>query len=136
MYFSRKLMATIHKQFTIDAPIDRVWSKMSDLVGVHSLLGMLTNAEVDGDIRVCQTKDGASLKELIVSVDSEQKRLVYAITESPFNFEFHSASWQAIPDGDGTIFEWYTDLKPDRLAETIELIIDGERENIIKGLSS
>lgn len=129
-------MATIHKQFKINAPSDRVWSKMSDLAGVHSLLGMLTNAKVDGDMRVCQTHNGASLKELIVSVDNKEKRLVYAIIESPFNFEFHSASWQAISDGDRTIFEWYTDLKPDRLAETIELIIDGERENIIKGLSS
>lgn len=129
-------MATIHKKFKINAPIDRVWSKMSDLAGVHSLLGMLTNAKVDGDTRVCQTQDGVSLKELIVSVDKEQKRLVYAIVESLFNFEFNSASWQVIPDGDRTIFEWYTDLKPDNLAETIELIIDGEEENIIKGLSS
>ncbi|MEM8676722.1 MAG: SRPBCC family protein [Cyanobacteria bacterium P01_G01_bin.67] len=129
-------MATIHKQFKINAPSDRVWQKMSDLTGVHSLLGMLTNAELYGDTRVCQTQDGNSLKELIVSVDSKQKRLVYAITESPFSFEFHVASWQAIPDGDSTVFEWYTDLKPDNLAETIELIIDGEQENIINGLSA
>ncbi|MEM7762362.1 MAG: SRPBCC family protein [Cyanobacteria bacterium P01_A01_bin.40] len=129
-------MASIYKQFQINAPSDRVWSKMSDLGEVHGLLGMLTDAKINGDTRICKTQSGNSLKELIISVDSEHKRMVYAITESPFNFEFHVASWQAIPDGDSIIFEWYTDLKPDNLAETIEIIIDGAQENIINGLSA
>ena len=64
------------------------------------------------------------------------KNWYYAIIDSPFNFEFHGASWQAIPDGEGTIFEWYTDLKPDGVADTIEYVIDGEQDNIIRGLAA
>lgn len=129
-------MATIHKQFQVNAPIEQVWSKMSDLSSVHTLFGMLQNTALEGDQRVCRTQDGGELKELIVSIDPGQKRLVYAITESPFNFEFHCASWQAIPNGESTIFEWYTDLKPDALAGTIEQVIESEQQNIIQGLAS
>jgi hypothetical protein len=36
------------------------------------------------------------------------------IRESPFNFTHHSASMQALPNGEGgTRFLWVTDLKPD-----------------------
>lgn len=128
-------MATVHKQFKIDAPADQVWAKMSDLSGVHFLFGMLENATLDGDTRTCTIAEGGELKELMVSVDPELKRLVYSIVESPFGFSFHSASWQAIPDGEGTIFEWYTDVKPDAAASMLVDVIDNERENIIRGLS-
>lgn len=98
-------MATIYKRFEIHASVNQVWTKMPDLSHVYTLFGMLANAELQGDTRVCRTQDGEQLKKLIVSVDPNQKRLVYSITESPFDFEFHCASWQAVPNGDGTIFE-------------------------------
>lgn len=128
-------MATIHKQFKINSPIDKVWEKMSDVSNIHTFVSMLANSELQGDTRVCTTQDGAQIKELIVSIDSNQKRLVYGITESPFDLQFHSSSWQAIPDGDATIFEWYTDVKPDEMADAMGQMIEGERENIIKGLA-
>ncbi|MEM6433405.1 MAG: SRPBCC family protein [Cyanobacteria bacterium P01_D01_bin.115] len=129
-------MATIHKQFKINAAVDHVWKKMSDVSNIHTFLSMLANSELQGDTRVCTTQDGAQVKELIVSIDSDLKRLVYGVTESPFGLEFHSSSWQAIPDDDGTIFEWYTDVKPDGMAEAMEQMIEGERENIIRGLAA
>ncbi len=128
-------MATIHKQFKINAPIDQVWANISDLTNVHTLFSMLDNTEIKGNTRTCRIQDGGELKELIISVDETKKRLVYAITESPFNFEFHCASWQVIPGNDGTIFEWYTDIKPDNLASTIKHVIDSEQDNIVKGLA-
>lgn len=127
-------MATIHKRFKINASADKVWEKMSDFSNVHTLFNMLSNAQLNGDVRVCRTADGGEMKELMVSADHLQKRLVYSITESPFDFEFHCASWQAIAEGSHTIFEWYTDLKPDGMASIIEEVIDSERENIIRGL--
>jgi hypothetical protein len=42
------------------------------------------------------------------------RRLVYSVRESPFNLIHHSASMQALPNGDGvTRCVWVTDVKPD-----------------------
>ena len=81
-------MATIHKQFKINASVDQVWEKMSDLSNVHTLFDMLANAELKGDIRVCRTQDGGELKELIVNIDPDQKRLIYT---SSLNFVYRSS---------------------------------------------
>ena len=81
-------MATIHKQFKINASVDQVWEKMSDLSNVHTLFDMLANAELKGDIRVCRTQDGGELKELMVNIDPDQKRLVYT---SSLNFVYRSS---------------------------------------------
>lgn len=129
-------MATIHKRFKIDAPVEQVWVKMADLSGVHALFGMLDDAEMEGNSRICKINGGGTLKELIVSVNPDLKRLAYSIIQSPFGFDFHSASWQAIEDGDGTTFEWYTDVKPDEMAGMLDDIIENEKDNIVRGLAS
>ena len=68
-------MATIHKQFKINAPIDQVWANISDLTNVHTLFSMLDNTEIKGSTRTCRIQDGGELKELIISVDETKKRL-------------------------------------------------------------
>lgn len=128
-------MATILKRIEIAAPVAAVWEKVSDLGGVHRLMSFLESATVEGDRRVCTTHDGGELRELILGVDAENHRLAYAITDSPFGFEFHSASWQLRASPGGTVLEWFTDLKPDSFAELVSQTIDGELKNIAAALA-
>lgn len=128
-------MATITKTLEIPAPIEAVWTRVADLEGVSRLFSMLADAKVEGETRTCSTVDGNQLKERILSVDPEQKRLAYAVTESPFGFEFHAASWQLEKNGKGTRLVWHTDVKPDAAAGPLGDVIDGEVPNIVRGLT-
>ena len=124
-------MATIYKKLKVNAPSDKVWRKVADVGGVHKLLGVITESHLEGDTRYCTTAQGGTLKERIVSIDNNLKRISYSITSSPFGFEYHASSWQVTADGDGSIVEWFTDVKPDTAAEGLGQLIESEGGNIV-----
>jgi len=66
--------------------------------------------------------DGHLVRELIVTVDDELRRLVYAVIEGARpSLRHHRASFQVLPDGDGrSRLRWITDLLPDSVAGLIE----------------
>lgn len=129
-------MATIHKQFTFDTDLETAWSKISDVEGVASLISLVTDATVEGDRRVCTTVDGGRLDERILAVDDELKRVAYSIVDSPFGLEFHAASWQLRADGDRTVMDWFTDVKPDAMAEVLEPAIEEERAGFVASIEA
>jgi hypothetical protein len=112
-----------------------VWRKVSDFGGIHKILGVIAHSEAEGDGRVCTTADGAKIEERLVSLDDKLRRVAYAITASPFGFDFHFSSWRVGSNGAGTILEWITDVKPDEAAAALGEIIEGERDNIVRALS-
>lgn len=123
-------MATIHREIPIDTTVEKAWDKLSDVGGVAPMLSILSDANVEGDKRVCGLAGGGQLDELILSVDPELRRVAYAIVDSPFGLEFHAASMRVVADGDAATFVWTTDLKPDEAAEQISVLIESETPNI------
>jgi polyketide cyclase/dehydrase/lipid transport protein len=117
-------VATIFKEARVDVPVEQLWSALSDLGNVDRLLSYLQSAEMDGEFRSCSMGDGADLRELIVSVDPERRRIAYSVVEAPFEFEHHNASWRAVADGDQSVFVWETDVKPDSVVAALEPLID------------
>lgn len=128
-------MATIFKKITVDASLATVWRNVKDLEGIKNLLSIVASSKVEGDKRVCVLQDGGRLEESILGIDETAYRLAYAITASPFDFEFHSASWRLFPEGDGTALEWWTDIKPDSAAPMVEQLIDSERDGMAAALA-
>jgi len=66
----------------------------------------------NGDTRVCSLEGGGELTEKIVSVDHDLKRVVYAITSSPLNMDFHVATMQLEESGGKTQLNWIVDFPP------------------------
>lgn len=66
--------------------------------------------------------DGHLVRELIVTVDDEERRLVYAAIEGARPpLRHHQASFQALPGEDGhSRLRWITDVLPASLAGLIE----------------
>jgi carbon monoxide dehydrogenase subunit G len=124
-------MATITRDITLDVSPENAWRRIADVGAVNELIDFVGEVTLEGDHRSCALGDGGTLEELIVSIDSDRRRLVYSIRQSPFEFEHHSASMQAVPDGDGrTRFVWVTDFKPDAVAAALEGVIDQAVESI------
>lgn len=118
-------MATIFKEILVDARPDDVWSAVRNVGEVKRMVpGLITDSHLDGDSRVVTFANGAVVRELIVSVDENLRRVVYAITESPFNATHHNASMQVFENGGGSRVVWITDVVPDALLPTVSGIVD------------
>ena len=117
-------MATIHKEITIDAAPDTVWAAVRDVGAVHERLvpGLVVATTLDGDVRTVTFANGMVVREQIVTIDDEAKRLVYAASGG--RTTHHNASLQIFADGPGTKAVWIADLLPNELKPVIEDMMD------------
>ena len=113
-------MASIRKEMMIDAPAGHVWAAIRDVGAVHTRFAqqMVLNTELDGDSRLVTFANGETVRERIVDVDDEARRLAYAAVE--WRTTHHNASFQVMPDGnDRCRLVWIADLLPNALADLV-----------------
>lgn len=118
-------MASIHKHFIIDAPIECVWAALRDVGAVHTRLvpDLVTNTVLDGDTRTVTFSNGFVAREKIVDIDDERRRVAYSASGG--TLEYHHASMQVIAEGDRrTRFIWVADLQPESAREYVAALMD------------
>ena len=118
-------MASIRREIDVDAAPDHVWDALRDVGRIHERLvkGFVTDCRLDGDARVVTFANGMTLRERIVDVDEERRRVVWSAEGEPF--AHHNASVQAFEaSGGATRLVWIADLLPHALAGTIAPLID------------
>lgn len=117
-------MASIVKDFHVNAPVDEVWDALRDFYAVHERLapGFLTAMQREDDARVLTFANGSVAREVLVSVDDDRRRIVYTIPGE--RLAYHGASAQVFADGKGCRFVWITDLLPDAMAPYISAQMD------------
>lgn len=120
-------MASIYKDTRIDVNPDDAWDALRDFGALHERLaaGFVTDTQLDGDDRIVTFFNGTVLRERLVSVDDEARRLVWSIVDGPYTH--HNGSAQTFCDCDGrTWFVWVADVLPDELApRTAEMMERG-----------
>lgn len=113
-------MATVNLEAQINATPGHVYEQLKDMRWPEALTNLITAVEVTAaNTRECAIDGGGFLKETIIALDDETRRIAYTITESPFAMSHHSASLHAISDGDGTRLVWTTDVLPDEVGDTL-----------------
>jgi carbon monoxide dehydrogenase subunit G len=117
-------MATIHKEFFIDAAPDAVWAAVRDIGNIHRNLvpGFVTDCRLEGDARVVTFGNGVVTTEKIVSLDDAARRLAWSATGG--RLTHHNASMQVFADGARTRAVWIADLLPNPMAGPIAQMID------------
>ena len=115
-------MASVRKEILIDVRPDDVWAAIRDYGAVHRLVpGFLTDCQIEGDARIVTFHDGRVARELLVDIDDDLRRLVYA--EPRGRFITRSASVQVFSEGENrTRLVWIKRL----LAESICRIDQGK----------
>jgi len=115
-------MATIYKEFIVEADAARIWDALRDFGAVHTRLapGFLTGCKLDGEgARIVSFANGLVARELLVGIDEPNRRLAYTVTDGKASH--HHASAQVFALGEGrSRFVWITDVLPDELAVYIE----------------
>jgi carbon monoxide dehydrogenase subunit G len=128
-------MATLRQDVSLDADPTEVWDALRDFGALHERLvrGFVTACESDGRERVLTFFNGMVVRELLVGLDNDRRRLTYAITEG---FTHYQGTAEVVPDGTGSRLVWHVDLLPDeRAADVAELMAHGAeamRRNLVR----
>jgi hypothetical protein len=118
-------MASIRKEIVIDASAECVWDALRDWGGLHVRLvpGFATDARLDGGDRIVTFFNGSVLRERLVDLDEEARRLVWTVVEEPYTH--HNASAQVFADGaDRSVFVWTADFLPNELAGRVAALME------------
>ncbi|QCI65483.1 SRPBCC family protein [Phreatobacter stygius] len=117
-------MASIRRDILIEAGPDHVWAAVRDYGQVHTRLapGFVTGTTLEGDLRVVTFASGLMLRELIVDVDDQARRLAWAAIEG--RATHHNGSLQVFAEDSGASrLVWITDILPHELAPPIGAIM-------------
>jgi hypothetical protein len=125
-------MACIRKEILIDASPEDVWAAVRDWGALHERLapGFAIDTRLDGQDRIVTFANGAVLREVLVDLDDESRRLAWSIVDGPYTH--HNASAQVFPDGEHRArFVWTADLLPNELAAATGEAM-GQGTNVVK----
>jgi carbon monoxide dehydrogenase subunit G len=111
-------MVSIRVEVLIDARPEQVWAAIADVGAVHTRLlpSRVAGTRIDGDTRVLTMPDGAEVRELIVAIDHQTRRMAYAVQGGQrVAITHHHASFQVFDEGDASRLVWITDVLPHTL---------------------
>jgi carbon monoxide dehydrogenase subunit G len=119
-------MASVRKEFVVQARPESVWAAVRDFGAVHEKLapGFVTacSLEEEGAVRLVTFSNGSAVRERLVACDDATRRLAYTVEGG--RMRYHHASAQVLADGaGGSRFVWITDLLPDSLAPAIDAMM-------------
>jgi carbon monoxide dehydrogenase subunit G len=115
---------SIRREIVVDQDPAVVWDAVRDFGAVHKRLvpGFVTETKLEPDARVVTFANGSVARELLVDIDDESRRLVYAVVGG--RVRTHSASVQVLTEGTGARIIWITDVLPNELAAYIASQMD------------
>jgi hypothetical protein len=117
-------MGSIRHEIELEISADQAWAVLRDVGLAHRLFaGVLVDARLDGDVRTVTFADGLVVRERIVDVSDEHRRLAYAAFEGT-PMTHHNASMEVIRLGESrSRFIWIADFLPDDFGGTMMPLI-------------
>jgi hypothetical protein len=119
-------MASIYREVVIEARPDEVWAALRDWGALHRRLapGFVTDCRLDGEDRIVTFADGLVVREVLVALDDERRRLVWTVVDGPYSH--HNGAAQVHAEGSHSRFGWTADLLPhERAAATATAMEEG-----------
>lgn len=113
------VMATIHKEIHLQAAPEIVWGAARDIGALHTRLvpGFVIDTQLDGRARTVTFANGLVVREPIISVDDQRRRLAWTAVGG--RTTHYNAVLQILADGSGTRVIWTIDLLPDEMADSV-----------------
>jgi Polyketide cyclase / dehydrase and lipid transport len=128
-------MASIRREVVVAVPIDDVWDAVRDFGALHERLaaGFATDTRLEGDDRIVTFFTGTVVRERLISLDDDQRRLVWTIVDGPWTHHNGSVELHA-EDDSRTRFVWTTDILPHETAQATVPMVEQGIEAIRKTL--
>jgi len=118
-------MASIRREITIDTAPAHVWDALRDVGALHTRLvpGFVVDTKLEPGARVVTFGNGMVARELIVTVDDNERRLVWSVVGG--HLTHHNASAQVFDDGTKRCkFVWIADVLPDEAAPQVAAMME------------
>jgi len=117
-------MATLRKELRVNVSPEQVWDAVRDVGALHTRLvpGFVVGTELEGDVRVVTFGNGLVVREPIVTVDDEARRLVWGATGG--RTTHYNAALEVAALEDGSLVIWTIDLLPNDMAGAVGAMQD------------
>ncbi len=128
-------MTSIHREILIRVPSEQVWAALSDVGALYTKLvpGFVTDCVFDGHARMVTFGNGLSVREVIIDVSAEEKRVSWSAEGG--NLRHYNASAQVVHSGGSTCrVVWIADLLPHEAAPAIANMIEQGLETMKRHL--
>ena len=112
-------MATLHREIHIEARPEVIWDAARDVGALHTRMvpGFVVDTQLQGNARIVTFGNGMVVRELIISVDDQRRRLAW--TAIGGRTTHYNAVLEVLADSSGTRVVWTTDLLPDEMAQAV-----------------
>ena len=117
-------MGSICKEIVTRAGTHEVWSAIRDIGALHTRLvpGFVTDTRLEPGARIVTFGNGMVLREPIVVLDDNARRLVWFAEGEPFTH--YNASLQVFAEAAGARVVWVADFLPDEIAGNQEAAME------------
>lgn len=131
-------MATVHRQILLQSRIEAVWDALRDVGALHTRLvpGFVTNTvlEPDGKAREVTFANGMVMRELILEVNEELKRVVWSASGG--RLTQHRATAQLFAESSQTRFVWDAEFEPAEAEPAIAQMIDAGLDALLRSFGA
>jgi hypothetical protein len=113
-------MASIREEITTRARAEDVWEALRDIGALHSRLvpGFVIDTRLEPGARLVTFGNGMEVRELIVTIDEAERRVVWSAVGG--SLTHHNGSAQVVLNSDlVTTVVWIADFLPNEAASTI-----------------
>jgi hypothetical protein len=118
-------MASIYQELIVGVPAEFAWEAVKDVGAIHTRLarGFVTNTELQNGERTVTFANGFQVRERIVDVNDELRRLAYSAVGG--RTSHHNASIQVFPMSPAQCrILWITDLLPDDVRPAVAQMVE------------
>jgi hypothetical protein len=118
-------MASIRKEISTRAKADAVWAALRDVGALHTRLvpGFVIDTRLEPGARIVTFGNGMVVRELIVDVNDEVKRVVWSAQSELMTH--HNGSAQVVKGEDGrTKVVWIADLLPNEAVGPVSQMME------------
>ena len=118
-------MASVQREITTKAGVDDVWSAIRDVGALHTRLvpGFVIDTKLEGAVRIVTFGNGMVVREPIVTIDDQARRLVWAAEGNITKHYNASVQVSANDDGSSKVV-WIADFLPVGAASVISTAIE------------
>ena len=124
-------MPSLRNEIAIAAPADDVWRILGDLTATPEWIPGVVEANVDGDVRVCRTADGAEIHERITARSDEARSFSYEQSRVPMPISGSRGTLSVADSGGGSRVTWEAEFEA---PEQVATMVDGYYRQTLEAL--
>jgi|AntAceMinimDraft_12_1070368.scaffolds.fasta_scaffold38965_2 hypothetical protein len=120
---------TIRLEQSFDAEASELWAILGQPERVDWVPG-IESCVFDGKVRAFTLPGAGAIKEEILLLDHDQRRIEYSCFESPIPLTLHQASMQITDTEDGCHLVWETRIEPEKFEPFIVTSMEGALQRL------